>query len=124
MECVQELARRAGISVRAEPSAYVDDETAALHRGRGVIVRDVPGAAHSVWYSHFDEFVAALPEVFQEVIGHGDGSVESWDESTSPCRSSPVEKNASRYSSGARSESRMSEKTSAPSPRSSATAYA
>ncbi|QQD76255.1 alpha/beta fold hydrolase [Curtobacterium sp. YC1] len=52
------------IILRAEPSSYVDDETAALHSGRGVIVRDVPGAAHSVWYSHFDEFVAALPEVF------------------------------------------------------------
>lgn len=53
------------IIVRAKPSLYVDDETAALHEGRGVIVRDVPGAAHSVWYSHFDQFVAALPEVFQ-----------------------------------------------------------
>jgi pimeloyl-ACP methyl ester carboxylesterase len=53
------------IIVRAKPSAYVDDETAALHEGRDVIVRDVPGAAHSVWYSHFDQFVAALPEVFQ-----------------------------------------------------------
>jgi pimeloyl-ACP methyl ester carboxylesterase len=53
------------IIVRAKPSAYVDDETAALHESRGVIVRDVPGAAHSVWYSHFDQFVAALPEVFQ-----------------------------------------------------------
>lgn len=53
------------IIVRAKPSSYVDDETAARHSGRGVIVRDVPGAAHSVWYSHFDQFVAALPEVFQ-----------------------------------------------------------
>ncbi|TDW43152.1 alpha/beta hydrolase family protein [Curtobacterium sp. PhB42] len=53
------------IIVRAKPSSYVDDETAARHRSRGVIVRDVPGAAHSVWYSHFDQFVAALPEVFQ-----------------------------------------------------------
>jgi hypothetical protein len=25
----------------------------------------IPGAAHPVWYSHFDEFVASLPEVFQ-----------------------------------------------------------
>ncbi|WIB61862.1 alpha/beta hydrolase [Curtobacterium sp. MCLR17_007] len=53
------------IIVRADPSRYVDDETAALHSARGVAVRDVPGAAHSVWYSHFDEFIAALPEVFQ-----------------------------------------------------------
>ncbi|WP_423918923.1 alpha/beta fold hydrolase [Frigoribacterium sp. 2-23] len=55
----------ASIIVRAQPSAYVDDETASLHEGRGVLVRDVPGAAHSIWYSHFDQFVAALPEVFQ-----------------------------------------------------------
>lgn len=53
------------IIVRAKPSLYVDDVTAAHHESRGVIVRDVPGAAHSVWYSHFDQFVAALPEVFQ-----------------------------------------------------------
>lgn len=51
------------IIVRANPSSYVDDAAAELHRARGVIVRDVPGAAHAVWYSHFDEFVAALPEV-------------------------------------------------------------
>jgi pimeloyl-ACP methyl ester carboxylesterase len=53
------------IIIRANPSSYVDDDTAALHRSRGVIVRDVPGAAHAVWYSHFDQFVAALPEVFR-----------------------------------------------------------
>ncbi|WP_416393789.1 MULTISPECIES: alpha/beta fold hydrolase [unclassified Curtobacterium] len=53
------------IIVRAKPSLYVDDVTAAHHESRGVIVRDVPGAAHSVWYSHFDQFVSALPEVFQ-----------------------------------------------------------
>lgn len=53
------------IFVRALPSAYVDDETAARHESRGVIIRSIPGAAHSVWYSHFDQFVAALPEVFR-----------------------------------------------------------
>ena len=53
------------IVVRAAPSNYVSDaEAAALHE-QGVSVRSIPGAAHSVWYSHFDEFVAALPEVFQ-----------------------------------------------------------
>lgn len=57
------------IIVRADPSSYVDDEVAALHRGRGVTVRDVPGAAHSVWYSHFEGFVGALPEVFRERTG-------------------------------------------------------
>ncbi|MFZ7088777.1 alpha/beta fold hydrolase [Curtobacterium sp. RRHDQ10] len=53
------------IIVRAKPSSYVDDEVVALHSGRGVRVRDVPGAAHSVWYSNFDQFVDALPEAFQ-----------------------------------------------------------
>lgn len=52
------------IVVRAEPSHYVSDiESLALQR-EGVLVRGIPGAAHSVWYSHFDEFVAVLPEVF------------------------------------------------------------
>jgi hypothetical protein len=52
------------IIVRADPSDYIDDDAAERHRGRGIHVRSIPGAAHSVWYSHFDEFVAALPEVF------------------------------------------------------------
>lgn len=52
------------IVIRAEPSDYVDAEAAqALSRG-GVLVRSIPGAAHSVWSSSFDDFVAALPEVF------------------------------------------------------------
>jgi pimeloyl-ACP methyl ester carboxylesterase len=54
------------IIVRADPSNYVDEEVAALHRSRGVNVRSIAGAAHAVWYSHFDEFVAALPEVFEQ----------------------------------------------------------
>lgn len=53
-----------GVVVRADPSHYVDDETAAALASSGVDVRSIPGAAHSVWYSHFDAFVAALPEVF------------------------------------------------------------
>ena len=52
------------IVVRADPSHYVSDEDASTLRGRGLSVRSIPGAAHSVWYSHFDEFIAALPEVF------------------------------------------------------------
>jgi pimeloyl-ACP methyl ester carboxylesterase len=52
------------IVVRPEPSSSVtDDEAGALGR-HGVTVRSIPDAAHSVWYSHFAEFVAALPEVF------------------------------------------------------------
>lgn len=52
------------ILVRADPSAFVSDATAARLRAAGVDVRDIPGAAHTVWYSHFDAFCAALPEFF------------------------------------------------------------
>lgn len=52
------------ILVRARPSSFVSDADAARLRAAGVDVRDVPGAAHSVWYGHFDEFVSTLPEVF------------------------------------------------------------
>ncbi len=52
------------IVVRAEPSRFVGDEDAAALRDRGVEVRSIPGAEHTIWYSHFDEFVAVLPEVF------------------------------------------------------------
>ncbi|MFC7876317.1 alpha/beta fold hydrolase [Isoptericola sp. NPDC057391] len=48
------------VVIRARPSAYVDDEDAAALRRAGVVVRDVPGAAHSVWYSHYDAFMTAL----------------------------------------------------------------
>ncbi|MCP1501777.1 pimeloyl-ACP methyl ester carboxylesterase [Curtobacterium herbarum] len=58
------LPRPGSIVVRADPSHYVDDATAAALTASGVDVRSIPGAAHSVWYSHFDPFVAALPEVF------------------------------------------------------------
>ncbi|KHK99576.1 hypothetical protein LK09_02910 [Microbacterium mangrovi] len=52
------------IVVRPDPSPYVDDDDVELLVARGVSVRSIPGGAHSLWYSHFDEFVAALPEVF------------------------------------------------------------
>ncbi len=52
----------ASLLVRARPSDYVSDEAADLLRSRGVEVRDIPGAAHSVWYSHFDEFMAAIDD--------------------------------------------------------------
>jgi len=57
--------RPGSIIVRAEPSNYVDDACATEQRERGVIIRSIPGAAHSIWYSHFDQFVDALPEVFR-----------------------------------------------------------
>lgn len=52
------------ILVRARPSGFVSDKDAAQAASRGVLVRDIADAAHSVWYSHFDEFCAALPEFF------------------------------------------------------------
>ena len=48
--------------VRPEPSDYITAEIVADLRRRGVEVRDIPGAAHSVWYSHFDEFMAAIDD--------------------------------------------------------------
>jgi pimeloyl-ACP methyl ester carboxylesterase len=56
--------RPGSIVVRADPSHFVDVATAAALTASGVDVRSIPGAAHSVWYSHFDAFVATLPEVF------------------------------------------------------------
>lgn len=52
------------IVVRAEPSDWVTDVDAARFEERGITVRSIPGAAHSVWYSHFDEFTASVPELF------------------------------------------------------------
>jgi hypothetical protein len=49
------------IVIRAMPSSYVSDEAAAVMRSNGVIVHDLPGALHSVWYSHFDEFLSLVP---------------------------------------------------------------
>lgn len=54
------------ILVRADPSRFVTDEDARRLAAHGLDVRSVPGAAHTVWFSHFDEFVSALPEVFGE----------------------------------------------------------
>ncbi|GAA1732436.1 hypothetical protein GCM10009809_29930 [Isoptericola hypogeus] len=57
------------IVVRADPSAFVGDDDVRRLARRGVDVRSIRGAAHSVWYSHFDEFVAVLPEVFERTRG-------------------------------------------------------
>lgn len=48
------------LMVRPAPSSYITDEVAAELRARGLAVTDVPGAEHSLWYSHFDEFIAAI----------------------------------------------------------------
>ncbi len=55
------------ILVRAVPSGFVSEEDARRMSSLGVDVRGVPGAAHTVWYSHFDEFCRTLPELFGEV---------------------------------------------------------
>lgn len=52
------------IVVRADPSSWVTDDDARRFEDEGVSVRSIAGAAHTVWYSHFAEFTAALPELF------------------------------------------------------------
>jgi pimeloyl-ACP methyl ester carboxylesterase len=52
------------IVVRADPSTWVTDDDARRFEEDGVEVRSIPGAAHTVWYSHFADFTAALPEMF------------------------------------------------------------
>lgn len=52
------------LMVRAAPSDYITDEIAADLEHRGVHVRSILGAAHSVWYSHFDEFMAAIDDQY------------------------------------------------------------
>jgi len=44
----------------ADPSAYVPEAEAGRLAARGLEVRRVPGAGHSVWYGFFDQFMAAL----------------------------------------------------------------
>ncbi|HWV49838.1 MAG TPA: alpha/beta fold hydrolase [Microbacterium sp.] len=61
---VEHIPAPGSILVRADPSRFVTDEDAHRLAARGVEVRTIPGAAHTVWFSHFDEFVTALPEVF------------------------------------------------------------
>ncbi|MFB6722938.1 alpha/beta fold hydrolase [Kribbella sp. NPDC056345] len=46
--------------IHADPSRYVPAARAAELRALGFQVRAIPGADHSIWYSHFEEFLAAL----------------------------------------------------------------
>ena len=50
------------LMVRPAPSDYVSDEDARMLAARGVVVRDVPGATHSVWYGDFERFMAAIDD--------------------------------------------------------------
>lgn len=52
------------IAVVADPSRFVTEAAASRWQHDGVDLRRIPGAAHTPWYGHLDEFVAALPEVF------------------------------------------------------------
>ncbi|SEB56014.1 alpha/beta fold hydrolase [Microbacterium hydrocarbonoxydans] len=52
------------IVVRADPSDWVSDDDVRRFEANGVEVRRIPEVAHTIWYSHFDEFTAALPELF------------------------------------------------------------
>jgi pimeloyl-ACP methyl ester carboxylesterase len=52
----------ASLVIRAYPSDYVSDESVNRLRAGGVDVRQIAGAAHSVWYSHFDEFLTTFDD--------------------------------------------------------------
>lgn len=58
------VAAPGSIVIRADPSAWVTEDDARRFEEGGVAVRSIPGAAHTVWYSHFTAFTAALPEMF------------------------------------------------------------
>lgn len=48
------------LMVVAEPSDYVGPTEVERLTALGFEVRGVPGAGHSIWYGHFEEFMAAL----------------------------------------------------------------
>ena len=48
------------LMVRPEPSSWVSPEHVEELRQMGFEVRSIPGAGHSVWYGHVNEFMAAL----------------------------------------------------------------
>ncbi|WP_327634809.1 alpha/beta fold hydrolase [Kribbella sp. NBC_00482] len=50
------------IVVRADPSRYVSARRARELEELGFWVRSVPGAGHSVWYGHLDEFMGVVDE--------------------------------------------------------------
>ncbi|TDD59507.1 alpha/beta fold hydrolase [Kribbella antibiotica] len=46
--------------IHANPSRYVSATRAAELQAQGFTVRAIPAADHTLWYSHFAEFMAAL----------------------------------------------------------------
>jgi pimeloyl-ACP methyl ester carboxylesterase len=65
------LPRAGSIVVRAEPSMWVREADVGRFEANGIEVRSIPGAAHTIWYSHFEEFTASVPELF----GPGPGTL-------------------------------------------------
>lgn len=61
---VKLIPARGSILVHADPSDWVADEDRRKFAEQGVSVRSIPGAAHSIWYSHLAEFIASIPEMF------------------------------------------------------------
>jgi len=69
ISCGEDVAltpRKGAILVHAEPSSWVTDDDKSRFAAQGVSVRGIRSAAHTVWYSHFEEFAASVPEVFGE----------------------------------------------------------
>jgi pimeloyl-ACP methyl ester carboxylesterase len=69
ISCGEDVAltpRKGAILVHAEPSSWVTDDDKSRFAAQGVSVRGIRSAAHTVWYSHFEEFTASVPEVFGE----------------------------------------------------------
>jgi pimeloyl-ACP methyl ester carboxylesterase len=48
--------------IHADPSRYVSATRAAELQAQGFTVRAIPGADHTIWYSHFAEFMTALDD--------------------------------------------------------------
>ncbi len=65
------LPQAGSIVVRAEPSAWVGEADVRRFEAHGIEVRSIAGAAHTVWYSHFEEFTASIPELFASTHAHG-----------------------------------------------------
>ncbi|MFI5732945.1 alpha/beta fold hydrolase [Kribbella sp. NPDC051587] len=46
--------------IHADPSRYVSSTRAAELQAETFTVHAIPGADHTIWYSHFDQFMATL----------------------------------------------------------------
>lgn len=55
--------------IRADPSRFVSDADLAAFRSAGLDAASIPGSAHAIWYSHFDEFWTVLCEFLEDATG-------------------------------------------------------